>query len=211
MEERDTKDKILKGAESLFMKYGVRSISMDDIARHLSVSKKTLYQHFADKEDIVTQVCQSHMESNWKKFETMRQRATNAIDELAMISVQMKHDLEEMNPALLFDLQKYHPKAWAVWEKYKGVCINDTMKRNLEQGIQEGYYRPEINAEILGAARMCQAEIAFDEKVFPHDRFKFSEVQMQLFEQFVYGIVTEKGRKLYQQYKEQNVQSSITV
>jgi len=212
MEERDTKDKILKGAESLFMKYGVRSISMDDIARHLSVSKKTLYQHFADKEDIVIQVCQSHMENNWKKFEAVRQRATNAIDELAMLSVQLKHDLEEMNPALLFDLQKYHPKAWAVWEKYKGVCVNDTMKRNLEQGIQEGYYRPEINAEILGIARMCLAEIAFDEKVFPQDRFKFSEVQMQLFEQFVYGIVTtEKGRKLYQKYKEQNVQPSITV
>jgi len=210
MEERDTKDKILKGAESLFMKYGVRSISMDDIARHLSVSKKTLYQHFADKEDIVIQVCQSHMENNWKKFEAVRQRATNAIDELAMLSVQLKHDLEEMNPALLFDLQKYHPKAWAVWEKYKGVCVNDTMKRNLEQGIQEGYYRPEINAEILGIARMCLAEIAFDEKVFPQDRFKFSEVQMQLFEQFVYGIVTEKGRKLYQKYREQNFQPSIT-
>jgi AcrR family transcriptional regulator len=211
MEERDTKDKILKGAESLFMKYGVRSISMDDIARHLAVSKKTLYQHFADKEDIVTQVCQVHMENNWKRFEAVRHRATNAIDELAMLSVQLKHDLEEMNPALLFDLQKYHPKAWAVWEKYKGVCVNDTMKRNLEQGIQEGYYRPEINAEILGTARMCLAEIAFDDKVFPQDKFKFSEVQMQLFEQFVYGIVTEKGRKLYQKYKEQNVQSSITV
>jgi len=210
MEERDTKDKILKGAESLFMKYGVRSISMDDIARHLSVSKKTLYQHFADKEDIVIQVCQSHMENNWKKFEAVRQRATNAIDELAMMSVQLKHDLEEMNPALLFDLQKYHPKAWAVWEKYKGVCVNDTMKRNLEQGIQEGYYRPEINAEILGIARMCLAEIAFDEKVFPQDRFKFSEVQMQLFEQFVYGIVTEKGRKLYKKKRKKISHPKIT-
>lgn len=211
MEERDTKDKILKGAESLFMKYGVRSISMDDIARHLSVSKKTLYQHFADKEDIVTQVCQSHMEASWRKLEDVRKRSANAIEELALISVQMKKDMEEMNPSLLFDLQKYHPKAWAVWEKYKGVCINDTMKRNIEQGIQEGYYRPEINAEIIGVSRVCLTEMSFDDKVFPQNRFKFSEVQLQLFEQFVYGIVTEKGRKLYHKYKEQNFQPSITV
>lgn len=211
MEERDTKDKILKGAEALFMKYGVRSISMDDIARHLSVSKKTLYQHFADKEDIVTQVCQSHMENNWKKFEAIRQRAVNAIDELAMMSVRLKQDMEEMNPSLLFDLQKYHPKAWAVWEKYKGVCVNDSMKRNLEQGIQEGYYRPEINAEILSISRMCLVEIAFDDKVFPQNKFNIAEVQLQLFDQFVYGIVTEKGRRLYQKYKEQNFQPSITV
>ena len=211
MEERDTKDKILKGAEGLFMKYGVRSISMDDIARHLSVSKKTLYQHFADKEDIVTQVCQAHMESNWKNFEAIRQRATNAIDELAMMSVRLKQDMEQMNPSLLFDLQKYHPKAWAVWEKYKGVCVNDSMKRNLEQGIQEGYYRPEINVDILGIARMCLVELAFDDKVFPQNKFKFAEVQLQLFDQFVYGIVTEKGRKLYQKYREQNLEPSITV
>jgi AcrR family transcriptional regulator len=53
LEQVDIKKKILKAAENLFMKYGVRSISMDDISRHLAVSKKTLYQHFADKEDIV--------------------------------------------------------------------------------------------------------------------------------------------------------------
>jgi AcrR family transcriptional regulator len=211
MEERDTKDKILKGAESLFMKYGVRSISMDDIARHLSVSKKTLYQHFADKEDIVTQVCQSHMEASWRKLENVRKSAANAIEELALLSVQLKKDMEEMNPSLLFDLQKYHPKAWAVWEKYKGVCVNDSMKRNLEQGIQEGYYRPDIDTDILGTARMCLVQIAFDDKVFPQNKFKLAEVQLQLFEQFVYGIVTEKGRKLYQKYREQNVQSSITI
>jgi len=211
MEERDTKDKILKGAEGLFLKYGARSISMDDIARHLSVSKKTLYQHFADKEDIVTQVCQSHMENKWQKFEAIRKQAANAIDELAMLSVKLKEDMEEMNPALLFDLKKYHPKAWAVWEKYKGACIGDSFKHNLEQGIQEGYYRADINVEILSRANMCMGEIAIDDKVFPHDQFRFSEVQMQLFDQFVYGITTEKGRKLYQKYKEQNVQPSITV
>ena len=69
MEELDVKDKILKGAEELFMRYGIRSISMDDIARHLTVSKKTLYQHFADKDDLVLSVSRSHLQRNKAEFE----------------------------------------------------------------------------------------------------------------------------------------------
>src|SRR5215207_4917906 len=107
MEERDTKDKILKAAENLFMKYGVRSISMDDIARHLSVSKKTLYQHFVDKEDIVTMACRAHLERNSKEFEQIKITSKNAIEELALLSTCLKQNVEDMNPSLLFDLQKY--------------------------------------------------------------------------------------------------------
>src|SRR5215204_2546022 len=98
MEETEVKKKILKAAESLFMKYGVRSISMDDIARHLSVSKKTLYQHFEDKEDIVTIASQSHIEAMSQQFEEIRQSAKSAIDELAKISVCLKQNVEEINP-----------------------------------------------------------------------------------------------------------------
>jgi AcrR family transcriptional regulator len=211
MEEIDTKDKILKGAEELFMKYGVRSISMDDIARHLSVSKKTLYQHFADKEDIVTLVAKAHMQRNWQEFDDIRTTAKNAIDELSRISVCLKQNMEDMNPTLLFDLQKYHPKAWNVWLDYKTRCIQESVQRNLKQGIEEGHYRPEINTEILSTVRMALVEIAFDDKTFPQDKFKLPEVQMQIFDHFVYGIVTEKGKKLYQKCKEVNQETSITL
>jgi AcrR family transcriptional regulator len=211
MEEQDIKDKILKGAEELFMKYGVRSISMDDIARHLSVSKKTLYQHFADKEDIVTMVAKSHMQRSWQEFNEIRATSKNAIDELSKISVCLKRNMEDMNPSLLFDLQKYHPKAWTVWLDYKTECIHESVQRNLKQGIEEGYYRPEINTEIISIVRMALVEIAFDDKVFPPEKFKLPEVQMQIFDHFVYGIVTEKGKKLYQKCKEVNQETSITL
>jgi len=211
MEEQDTKDKILKGAEELFMKYGVRSISMDDIARHLSVSKKTLYQHFADKEDIVTMVAKAHMQRSWTEFDEIRKSSKNAIDELSRISVCLKRNMEDMNPSLLFDLQKYHPKAWSAWQEYKTECIHESVSRNLKQGIEEGHFRPEINTEILSIVRMAMIEIAFDDKAFPQDKFKLSEVQMQIFDHFVNGIVTEKGRKLYQKFKEVNQETSITL
>ncbi len=208
MEETDVKKKILKGAESLFMKYGVRSISMDDIARHLSVSKKTLYQHFADKEDIVTNTCQTHIEDMSREFEEIWKNSKNAIDELARISICLKQNSEEMNPSLLFDLQKYHPRAWNVWLNHKNNFIRESVIRNLEQGVAEGYFRPEIDKEVIATMRLELVQLAFDEDIFPASRFKLPDVQMQIFDHFVYGLVTEKGRKLYQKYKETLVELS---
>ena len=210
MEDSNTREKILKGAEGLFTKYGVRSISMDDIARHLSVSKKTLYQHFTDKEDIVTLVFESVLSESRKEFEVIHKTAENAIDELAKLSVCLKKNVDEINPSLLFDLQKYYPKAWAVWLEFKRMCIYDSIKRNLDQGVAEGFYRPEINTEMLSIVRMALIETAFDDKIFSHDRFRMTEVQMQIFEHFVYGIVTEKGKKQYLRCKEKNTPETVT-
>lgn len=208
MEELDVKTKIIKGAETLFMKYGVRSISMDDIARHLSVSKKTLYQHFEDKEDIVTVACQSHIELMMSEFEKIRINAKDAIDELAKISTFLKRNSEELNPALLFDLQKYHPKAWSVWINHKHKFVHDSVVRNLKQGIAEGYFRPEIDLFVIAAMRLELVQLPFDDRVFPPSRFNLAEVQMQVFEHFVHGLLTDKGRKLYQKCKETQIELS---
>ena len=203
MEEHGTKEKILNGAIELFMKYGVRSISMDDIARHLSVSKKTLYQHFVDKEDLVTLASEMHIEGNKKQYEDLTATAVNAIDELAKISQCLRKDMTEMNPSLLFDLKKYHPRAWNVWLDHKNRYIRDSVSRNIKQGIQEGYFRPDVNAEILALVRIESIPFAFDERIFPRDKFNLAEVQLQIFDHFVYGLCTEKGRELYQTYREQ--------
>ncbi|HEX6226160.1 MAG TPA: TetR/AcrR family transcriptional regulator [Chryseolinea sp.] len=202
LEQLDIKKKILKAAESLFMKYGVRSISMDDISRHLAVSKKTLYQHFADKEDIVSMACQAHIETMAAQFLEITRNSKNAIDELTKISRCLKKNTEDTNPSLLFDLQKYHPKAWSVWLNHKHKFIRDSVIRNLRQGIEEGHYRPEINVDIIAAMRLELVQLPFDDNVFPTSRFKIAEVQMQIFDHFVHGIVTDKGKKLYQKYKE---------
>jgi TetR/AcrR family transcriptional regulator, cholesterol catabolism regulator len=211
MEEINTKDKILKGAEELFMKYGVRSISMDDIARHLSVSKKTLYQHFADKEDIVTMVCQSHLERSTQEFEAITKSSQNAIEELANISVLLKKNMQNINPSLLFDLQKYHPKAWSVWLNHKNKFIRESIVRNLKQGKEEGYFRPEMNPEVIAAVRLELVQMAFNDEIFPRDKFSLPEVQLQIFDHFVYGLVTDKGKKLYQKYKEVNNHQPTTI
>jgi TetR/AcrR family transcriptional regulator, cholesterol catabolism regulator len=203
MEETDIKDKILKGAMELFLKYGVRSVSMDDIARHLAVSKKTIYQYFTDKDDVVSRVASNHLEKTRTEFDAYRTNSKNAIDELVTISRCLKKDMQEMNPSLLFDLHKYHPKAWNVWLEHKNKYIRDSVVKNLVQGIEEGYFRPEINPEVLAAVRLELVQLGFDELVFPHDKFNLAVVQVQIFEHFIYGLLTDKGRKLYEKYKQE--------
>jgi AcrR family transcriptional regulator len=210
MEESDIKEKILKGSEELFMRYGVRSISMDDIARHLGVSKKTLYQHFADKDELVLMVSRSHLDRNIIQFDGIRDEAKNPIEELAKISVCMKHNMETLNPTLLYDLQKFHPKAWSEWINFKGKYLRESIVRNLNQGIADGYIRPDVNPEIMAAMRIELVQLAFNNDIFPPSRFRLAEVQEQIFDHFVFGLVTEKGKKLYQKLKEVNYQPSAT-
>ena len=203
MEETGIKEKILNGAVGLFMKYGLRSISMDDIARHLSVSKKTLYQHFADKEDLITVVLSAHIEENRKQYEAITENSANAIDELAQISQCLRKDMAETNPSVLFDLQKFHPKAWEAWLDHKNRYIRESVVRNIKQGVEEGYYRAEVNPDVLAATRIELISMGFDQNIFPPSTFRLAEVQSQLFDHFVYGLCTDKGKKLYQKHKEQ--------
>lgn len=207
IEETDIKDKILNGTEELFRRYGVRSISMDDIARHLSVSKKTLYQHFEDKDDVVLNITRHLLEENFKECEAIRKGAENPIEELATISIWMKKSMDEINPTMLFDLQKFHPKAWNLWLEFKNKFIHEEVIRNLEAGIEAGYMRP-VNKEIMSILRVEFVQMAFNQDIFPREKYNIVEVQSQIFDHFVFGLVTEKGRKLYLKYKEHNQQPS---
>jgi TetR/AcrR family transcriptional regulator, cholesterol catabolism regulator len=209
MEEKDIKDRILKGAEELFLKYSVRSVSMDDIARHLSISKKTIYQYFADKDEIVTMVAVHHMEKNRVQFDSFKAEAKDAIEEMVRISICLKSDFQKMNPALLFDMHKYHSKAWNVWMEHKQNHVRDSIVRNLKQGIEEGFYRPEINVDIVANARLELIQFAFDDRIYPPSKFSLTDVHLQLFEHFIYGLLTDKGRKVYEKYKKEPITQQL--
>ncbi|MGE0771713.1 MAG: TetR/AcrR family transcriptional regulator [Cyclobacteriaceae bacterium] len=201
MENHEIRDKILIGAEELFMKYGIRSVSMDNIANHLGVSKKTLYQYFTDKDEIVESVTKAHLDEQERQMTGVRDHSKNAIEELVGVSVCLKENMRGMNPSLLFDLQKYHHKAWNLWLKFRDNMVRKSIIANLDQGKQEGYFRADINTEVLATLRLENIQLAFDPSVFPPDRFALAEVQMQVLEHFVYGLFTDKGRKLYEKLK----------
>ncbi len=202
MEGIDTKIKILKGAAELFMRYGIRSVSMDNIASHLGVSKKTLYQYFKDKDEMVLSVTKAHIENDLSELNKIGQTAKNAVEELVLLSSCLRENFRNMNPSLLFDLEKYHHEAWNVWLDYKNDFIKGQIQRSINQGKEEGYFRPDVNTNVLAIMRIETIQMAFDPSLFPNEQYELPEVQMQIFEHFVYGIFTDKGRKLYEKYKE---------
>lgn len=202
MEATDIKSKILKGAEELFMRYGIRSVSMDNIASHLGVSKKTLYQYFKDKDEMVLSVAEEHINRDKIDLEEIAGSAKNAIEEMVKLSSCLRENFRDMNPSLLFDLQKYHHKAWEVWLNHKHNFIRNQIERSINQGKGEGYFRNEINTQVMAIMRLESIQMAFDPALFPMETYSLTEVQMEIFEHFIYGLFTEKGRKLYEKYKQ---------
>ncbi|MEO9967379.1 MAG: TetR/AcrR family transcriptional regulator [Reichenbachiella sp.] len=193
----DTKDKILTSADGLFHRYGVRSVSMDDIARELSISKKTIYQFFKDKDELVTLITEAHISKERAEMAEVKTDSSNAVVELFKLSHCIREHIKDINPSMLFDLQKYHPNAWALWLEYKSVFIKGTILDVIARGKNEGYFRESVDAEILATFRVESIELSFDEKIFPRNKFDFAEVQMMLFDHFVHGLMTVKGQELY--------------
>ncbi len=197
----EVRERIITGSDELFLRYGIKSITMDDIASHLSISKKTIYQHFQDKDDLVITVTDAHMIREQSEIDAIIKESENAIDEMMRISQFIRANMVNMNPSVLFDLQKYHPKAFQKFAEHKEACIFKTVVDNMVKGKEQGYYRKEVNETILAKLRMEQIQLAFNPQVFPPTAFNLLEVQMEFFWHFVMGIVTPEGAQLIEQYK----------
>jgi AcrR family transcriptional regulator len=179
---------------------------MDEIARELGISKKTIYQYFKDKDDLVCEATSYILDCDRKEFEEIQTQSDNSIEELFLISKCLRRNFENLNPSILFDLKRYHPKAWDIFIEFKEKFFKETVRQTLNKGINEGYFRPEINVDILTILRLEQVQMSFDPRIFPKGQFDFKEVQMQFFDHFVNGIFTEKGRTYYRElFQQENV------
>lgn len=193
------KEKILEEAERLFWKYGVRSITMDDIARRLAISKKTIYQHFTDKEDILVQVTQYRMSKDQELMHCSFTTAETPIHEMLAMLDEMRKNADKMNPTLMMDIKRYYPKAWSLYIKFKEEYIMKGMIDTIRRGIDDGYFRADVNPEILARMRVEQVEMAFEMTVFSDKAYDMMDIQQELTHHFVRGLLTEKGFEIYNQ------------
>jgi len=197
------KERILQKSHELFMRYGIRSVSMDDIAAQLGMSKKTLYQFYTDKEELVDAVLSALLENNRTQCLADRQKAENAIHEVFQAFDMMQEMFTNMNPSIVFDLEKYHPTVSKKLQQHKYVFMYQVIKQNLERGIKEEIYRPEINIDVLTRFRIESMMLAFNSEIFPNNRTQLVGIQEEILEHFLYGLSSPKGHKLIQKYKQQ--------
>lgn len=177
---------------------------MDDIAKELSISKKTIYQYFKDKNEIVREFTLKQCEQRRDDFNRIPGETENSIEALMMTSKCIRENILELNPSLLMDIQKYYKDAWQTFVEFKERVFYKSIQDTIARGMVEGYFRKGINPEILSIMRMQQVQDCFDSKLYPREKFSYKDVQIQLLDHFMHGLLTCKGKTLLEKYINEN-------
>jgi len=178
---------------TLFMQYGIRSLTMDDIARHLGMSKKTLYQCFEDKAEMVERGIMAHAEHETAMVERIHEEAPNAIEEMFLIVQQVGKHLSDVHPSILFDLEKYYPKAHRIFKDYKLKNIRSVIERNMRDGMAQGLYRDNLDPRIISGLYVGRIDVFFDRELFPPNETNPMQVYIETMRYHIRGIASEKG------------------
>lgn len=196
-------EKILNAAIELFRQYGFKTITMDDIARRAGISKKTLYQHFANKNEVVGETVTWYKGKISDSCAATMSESENAIEAMVRIMGLFDNINRQMNPMAMLELERFFPE---VFKKFRESLLEQDIQNicdNLDWGITEGLYRPDIDPEFMARYRMELSLLMYHPTLLVNDRFNLQFVGREVSEHFLYGIMTVKGEKLYQKYKEQ--------
>jgi len=189
----EIKQRIILKAQQLFEKLGIRNVSMDDVARELGISKKTIYQHFEDKATLLREGIKLHLDKECQLMQQLIESSENALIAMVRIMNYVHKKLQSISPLLIFEMQKYYPEVWQLMREQDEKINLPALIHNLEKGIQEGLYRPDINVEVVARLRLALVEASLNERVFPSDKFNQNEIQIQVSNFYLYGLLTEKG------------------
>ncbi|MFB9844692.1 TetR/AcrR family transcriptional regulator [Mucilaginibacter ginsenosidivorans] len=194
-------ERIIEGSLELFLQAGIKSVTMDDIAKHLGMSKKTIYQFFKDKNELVIALIKKRLKDDEDDMAEIIGKSSNVIEEMINMMKCSEEIFSRANPIVIHDLQKYHPDAWKEFQNFKSEVIVRTLEELLTKGIAQGYIRPDIDVKVLARMRVMEVEMGFNTAIFPANEFNIWKVQQQLLEHFNFGICTLKGYKLLDEYK----------
>jgi TetR/AcrR family transcriptional regulator, cholesterol catabolism regulator len=198
----EMKDRIKQKADELFRSYGIRSVTMDEIANRLGVSKKTIYQSFADKDALVDEVVVDLLAYNQHCCNKDRANATNAVHEVFLAMEMVKEMFQNMNPVILYDMERNHPNTFQKFLQHKNKFLLQVIKENIERGKKEELYREDINTEVIARVRLETMMLPFNQEIFPKSKFNFVDLEEHLIEHFLFGVATMKGHKLILKYQQ---------
>lgn len=203
----EVKERIKQKADELYRKYGIKSVTMDEIANQLGVSKKTIYQSFSDKNELVDAVIVDILKNNKDCCQGFKANSQNAIHELYLAMEMLLEMFENMNPSILFDIERNYPVTYKKFKEYKYKYLFELVTANIERGKKEELYRPDVNMDVVAKIRLETMMMPFNEQLFPKNKYSMGSLQQQLIEYFLFGIASPKGYKLilkYQKERENN-------
>ncbi len=206
----DLETQILTKTRELFFKYGVKSITMDDIANNLGMSKKTIYASFPDKKALLKRMIVDYLAYHKDDSRCQGNEASNAIERMLMGAASGVQFMEKINPVFLYDIQKYFGDVWSVFEEYRNKEIRSEVKNCLQQGLSEGLVRNDVDIEIAVSMHMQHIDMMVDPAHFDTLNKPKTEIIKTILITFLNGICTPKGIKAMQKILEHHDPFSIS-
>jgi AcrR family transcriptional regulator len=175
------------------MKYGVKSVTMDEMSRQLGISKKTLYQFVKDKNDLVEQCMLLRNEDEKQKIEVIVSKTDDAIKQMLHISQLITSELQQIHPSIFFDLAKYHPSVMKMMDKHKDEFICGCIEQNLVNGINQGVYRKNLNPKVISAIYAGMIDLMLSGELMSESKLNAEEVYSEMFRYHIRGCANEQG------------------
>lgn len=190
---------ILEQVRKLYYRYGIKSVTMDDVARHLCISKKTLYEYFTDKEDLVEKVMLLQFDEKDVHFKKIAEMNLNAVEELLQVYRLLNEVYRDYNPSIEYDIRKYYPDLYSKIREIRRKRMYESTLRNLERGKEQGLYRPEIDSVILSKLHVFRIENLQDYDLFSIEEITTFRVFHEIFVYHIHGLLSDKGRKYFRE------------
>ena len=196
--------KILENTANLYLKYGIKSITMDDIAHECNISKKTLYKYVSDKADLVEKTIFHVFSENGKKMKAIVDASHNAIDELFELQKILLNLSSNYNPSVEFDLQKYYPSILRNIENMKAKHIFNMILRNLKKGKDENLYRKDIDCELIAKLRVLIVLSKIDDATVSYQDFINKHALNEMLKYHLHAVCNDNGLKLMKEKLKRN-------
>lgn len=197
-------DVIISKARDLFFSYGLKSVSMDDLARRSRTSKKTIYQLVADKNELVDKVVADLVRGHAEALDQCTAGARNAIEEVLLRGQVPFITLASVNRNFFYELEKFFPATWGKLVTHRQHVMVPAIIGNLHRGVQEGYYREGLDTDLVAGIRLQQIFTALDPQVFTGKKTSTQELMNDLTEFYLHAITNNKGKQLLNKYLKGN-------
>lgn len=194
------KEKILQKAAEKFLTLGVKSVTMDEIANDLGISKKTIYTHFSTKNKLVESTALYVFQEISQGINAIRDKNRNAIEEHFVIKKFALENLKDEKSSPQYQLQKYYPKIYRLLRGKQQKLMEDCVRENLERGIKEGVYRKDIPISFICRIYFAEMLSIKDRDLFPEDEFLSIRLVDEQLEYHLRAIVTDKGLNTLKKY-----------
>jgi hypothetical protein len=170
---------------------------MDDLCRELGISKKTLYKHVEDKNDLIIKVLEHEKNFQLKAIEKMSNSKLNAIDELIHVNRYIHVSQSIHSPTFYFDLKKYHQSIFNSWLEYKQNRMCEMIHKNLIKGISEGLYRKDLDAKVIAKLHMARTEMMHSPEIIGNEELATTRFIDEVFKYHIHGICNKKGLEYF--------------